>query len=61
MHIILYINIWIYILWIGTVKRILNVVLKIRYDLETLSQKQHHMDQIINDMNLKLQNNETRN
>jgi len=51
----------IYIFWIDTVKRVLNVVLKIRYDLETLSQKQHYMDQIINDMNLKIQNNETRN
>lgn len=35
------------------------MVLKIRYDLETLSQKQHHIDRIINDMNLKIKNNET--
>lgn len=46
---------------IDTVKRILNVVLKIRYDLETLSQKQHHMDQTISEMILKVQDNETRN
>lgn len=37
------------------------MVLKIRYDLETLSQNQHHMDQIINNMNLKIQKNEARN
>jgi len=46
-------------LGLDTVKRILNVVLKIRYDLETLAQKQHHMDETISEMVLKLQNSAT--
>ena len=46
---------------LDTVKRILNVVLKIRYDLETLTQKQHHMDESISEMVLKLQNSATSN
>jgi len=48
-------------LGLDTVKRILNVVLKIRYDLETLTQKQHHMDENISEMFLKLQNSATSN
>lgn len=46
---------------LDTVKRILNVVLKIRYDLETLTQKQHRMDDSISEMVLKLQNSTTSN
>lgn len=48
-------------LGLDNVKRILNVVLKIRYDLETLAQKQHHMDETISEMVLKLQCSETSN
>lgn len=46
---------------LDTVKRILNVVLKIRYDLETLAQKQHHMDETISVIFSKLQNSATSN
>lgn len=46
---------------LDTVKRILNVVLKIRYDLETLTQKQHHMEESISEIVLKLQNGATSN
>jgi len=36
-------------------------VLKIRYDLETLTQKQHHMEESISEIVLKLQNGATSN
>lgn len=36
------------------VKRILTVVLKVRYDIETLAQKQHHMDEVMTEAILKI-------
>lgn len=45
-------------MFLDTVKRILNVVLKMRYDLKTLAQKQNNMDEIITEIVVKIKSNE---